>query len=345
MSKFKISSILLSFVVVVVGLIFVSCGSSGEKSDVIKLKFASDAPTEHIATGLNEDIAKKIKEVTDGRVEVQYYGGSTLGGYASVYKELMKGTIDMAQITLPDETKKVLGAAYLPWYALNYEEAKTLFAPDSYMAGLMKEAASEDDVRFVGFCLEGFIGIGTTKEIPNINDPSAKKAFKMRSPGMATFLFVQEDIGLQPITVNYDEVPTALQTNVVEGWIGGTPNMNYAWVGDVIKQMHVNYIHAEATSYVVSEKTLAKLTKEDQDAVLKVIEEASAESFVKAEDNEKVYMDKLKKEKKVDVIEWSKELIQKYADYVREKTWTRLEKDLGKDVIDGFRAEIEKLKK
>src|SRR5699024_3834466 len=103
---------------------------------------------------------------------------------------------------------------------------------------------------FLGFVLEGFIGQGYVKEPNDMFTPGVNKEVKTRSPAMATFRIPQEEIGFNPITVPYAEVPTAIQTKVIDGWVGGTPNMNYAWVGEVINYMYVNYMHAEATSYV-----------------------------------------------------------------------------------------------
>ncbi|MDR1797387.1 MAG: TRAP transporter substrate-binding protein DctP, partial [Clostridiales Family XIII bacterium] len=212
--------------------------------ETVVLKLASDAPVEHIATALNEEAAEKIKERTEGRVEVTYYGASQLGGYETVYEEVAAGTIDAAQITVPDTTDARLGAAYLPYYATSFEEAKVLYGTDSFMTQTFAGLTEGDDVKFLGWVLEGFIGMGVVKDPTDVFTPGTAKGIKLRSPAMATFLYVQEDLGYNPITVPYAEVPTAIQTNVVDGWIGGTPNMNYAWVGDVINKMYVNYIHA-----------------------------------------------------------------------------------------------------
>ena len=307
----------------------------------LTLRLASDAPLEHIATGLNEDVCAAIAEKTEGRIQVQYLGASTLGSYETVYEELMMGTVDFAQITLPDATDPLLGCAYLPYYATNYEQAKDLLAPDGVMAPTIGEITAEQGVRFLGFCLEGFIGLGSTKEIPNLLDVTADKGIKCRSANMVTFRYVLEDLHLNPVAVAYNEVPTAIQTNVVDGWVGGTPNINYAWVGDVINYMYVNYIHPEATSYVASQKTLDKMTEEDRAIVIECFEEASAESFVRAEENEKVYMQKLQDDYGVEVIEYTPEQIAPIAEYVRDVTWTRLEADLGSDFINACRADVE----
>jgi TRAP-type C4-dicarboxylate transport system substrate-binding protein len=320
-----------------------SANSGGGDGETITLRLASDAPLEHIATGLNNGAADKVKERTEGRVEINYYPGSQLGGYETVYEELVMGTIDIAQITVPDALDARLGAAYLPYYATSYDEAKILYAPDSFMSETFAGLTAENNVRFLGWVLEGFIGMGTVVEPTDVMTPGTPKGIKLRSPAMATFRYVQEDLGFNPITIPYAEVPTSIQTKVVDGWIGGTPNMNYAWVGEIINQMYVNYIHAEATCYVMSEASLAKLSEEDQAIVVEVFQEQSMQSFVDAQANEEVYKQKLKDDYGVEVIEFTPEQLATTAEYVRDTTWTRLEEILTPELIAGFRAEVEKL--
>jgi len=344
----KISLMLV--LVLLVSVFAAGCGGSEEPAEngggggeTVVLRLASDAPLEHIATGLNNDAAAMVKERTEGRVEVQYFPASQLGGYETVYEEVVRGTIDMAQITIPDALDARLGAAYVPYYAKNYEEAKVLFAPDSYLSTQLGELTAANGVRFLGIVLEGFIGMGFVKEPNDMFTPGVNKNVKTRSPAMITFRIAQEDLGFNPITVPYAEVPTAIQTKVVDGWVGGTPNMNYAWVGEVINHMYVNYIHAEATSYVISEKSLAKLSAEDAQTVIDVFQEQSIKSFTVAEENEKVYMKKLVDDYGVEVVEFTEEQVDAYANFVREKTWPKLEELLTKELMDGMRAEVAKL--
>jgi len=185
--------------------------------------------------------------------------------------------------------------------------------------------------------------MGFVTEPNDMMTPGTNKKVKTRSPAMITFRVAQEDLGFNPITVPYAEVPTAIQTKVVDGWVGGTPNMNFAWVGQVIKYMYVNYIHAEATSYVVSQKTLDKLTPEDAETLIQVFQEQSLKSFDIAKENEEVYKKKLKDDYGVEVVEFTPEQVDAYADFIREKTWPKLEELLTKELMDGMRAEVEKL--
>lgn len=349
MKKHKIKGLVVSLTFFT--LVLAGCGSVGGKvevddtssGDATVLKLASDAPKEHIATELNNDLAEMVKEKTDGRVEVKYYPASQLGNYETVYEEIMRGSIDIGQITIPDALDAKYGAAYMPYYAKNFEEAGTLLAPDAFLSEEIGKLTAENDVRFLGFVLEGFIAQGFTKEADDIFTPEGNKGVKTRSPGISTFSQPLKDLGFNPVTVAYDEVPTAIQTKVVDGWVGGTPNMNYAWVGEVINHLYVNYMYPEATTYVMSEQTIESLSEEDADIVLEIIQGQSEKSFGLAEENEEVYKEKLKEDYDVEVIEFSEEQVDVYADYVRENLWEGLEDDLSKELVDGMRDEVEKL--
>ncbi len=350
MKSKRVFALLMTVALTVTG--FAGCGSNSGSGDAesgsdssgpIVLRLASDAPLEHIATGLNEEACELVKERTEGRVEVEYFPASQLGGYETVYEEIVRGTIDLGQITIPDALDARLGAAYVPYYAKSFDEAKVLFAPDSYLSGVIGGLTEENGVKFLGTVLEGFIGMGFVTEPTDMFTPGTNKKVKTRSAAMATFRVAQEDLGFNPITVPYAEVPTAIQTKVVDGWVGGTPNINYAWVGQVIKYMYINYIHAEATSYVVSEKTLAKLSPEDAQTVIEVFQEQSLKSFDLAQENEEVYKKKLADDYGVDVVEFTPEQIDAYANFVRDNSWPKLEDLLGKELIDGMRAEVEKV--
>lgn len=311
-------------------------------SGTIRLRLSSDSPIDHMSTILNQEACEMVKERTEGRVEIQLFPASQLGSYESVYEEIVRGTIDISQAAVPDSLDSRLGASYLPYYATSFEEAKILYGPDSYMTEMFGEVTQSTGVRFLGFVLEGFIAMGVVKEPTDVMTPGTPKGIKIRAASTATFRYPLEDLGYDAITITYSEVPTAIQTKVVDGWVGGTPNINYAWLGEVIKKVYINYIHAEATSYIISEKSLAKLTPEDQQIVIDVFAEQSAKSFEVSEENEELYKQKLA-EKGVEIIELTPDELKANMDFVRDKTWTRLEENLTPEAIARFREEVAKL--
>lgn len=347
MKRKKVFSVVLALVLML--LLLSGCadstGSAGEntKTETIVLRLASDAPSEHIATELNKEACDLVFERTEGRVKVDYYPASQLGGYETVYEELMMGTIDLAQIAVPDSLNQKLGVAYMPYYATNYDEFKVLYAPDAFISKEFGKLTEENGVTFLGWFLEGFQGIATTVEPTNALIPGADKGIQTRTSPFQITRIMMEDLGFKTVTVPYGEVPTAIQTGVVDGWIGGTVNINYSWVGEIINYMYVNNVQPESTAYVMSDKSLEKLSEEDQQIVREVFAEQSMKSFDKAYENERVYVQKLKDDYGVKVIELTQDQLDEWATYIRDVTWTHLEDILSKELVDGLRAELTSL--
>jgi TRAP-type C4-dicarboxylate transport system substrate-binding protein len=342
MRKFKLLSLILVLALVMTS--FAACGGGGDDSaysadNPLKLRLASDAPTEHIATVLNEELCAMIEEKTEGRIVVDYFGGGAMGDYNTVFNEVKLGTIDAAQITIPDALDARLGAAYMPWYALSFEQAKELYGPDSYMFEFFSEVVKTQDVEFLGFVLEGFIGMALVKNADDPFTPGTDKGINIRVPGMNVFKDAQVNLGYNVSEIPYGEVTVAVQQGRVDGWVGGTPNINYAWLGETIKYMYINYAHAEATSYVLSAMTLAKMTEEDQAIVKQCFLDQSAKSFDNAQANEEVFKQKLT-DAGVEVVEFTEEQLMTMAKFVRGDTWTGLEESLGADLIAKFREEV-----
>jgi TRAP-type C4-dicarboxylate transport system substrate-binding protein len=149
----------IMLVMVLVLSSFAACGGGGDGGEgeaaaydaenPMVFRLASDAPVDHMSTRLNEQLVELVAEKTEGRVEIAYYPASQLGSYETVYEEVILGSVDSAQITVPDASDARLGAAYLPYYATGFEDGKVLFGPDSYMVSVMQEICATQNVNFV----------------------------------------------------------------------------------------------------------------------------------------------------------------------------------------------------
>ncbi len=304
----------------------------------ITLRMATDHPIEHMATRSAKAIVEEVKAKTNGRVLIDLYPASQLGDYNTVYEEIVRGTIDIGHITIPDSLDGRLGSAYTPYLTTGYDEAKKVYAPGSFLYNKFVEYNDKLGVKFLGFYLEGYIGMGTKKEPKDFSTPGANKGLKIRVWAAPASRAPMEDLGYTPITVPYAEAPTAIQTGVVDGWIGGTPNVNYHWVGEVIKYFYITHMHAESTAYVMSNKTFAKLTPEDQKVVVEAFSTQSKASFDLAKDEDEKWAAELEK-KGVKVTRLSNEEVQKLAEYVRANTWPKLEEVYTKELLDGLKEQ------
>ncbi len=344
--KKKLVAVLL--IVSLAALTFAGCGGSSEQNGEadgtakpITLRLASDAPPEHIATELNNWLSEEVAARTDGRINIQYFPSSQLGGYDTVFTEVMMGTIDMAQISWNAAVDERLAAFNVPVATTGWESAAWMLRPDSYLSNFYREVAGEFGVDFLGWVLEGYMGLGMVKDVTNPKEPGAAKNVQIRVWGADVCIETMKDLGFNTVTVPYAEVPTAIQTGVVDGWIGGTPNMNYAWVGDFITKFYVNYIYSENTAYMISQKTAAKLDPADYEILKEVVAEASAMSIEKAQENEEKYLKMLTDDYGVEIVRFTEEEIQAQAEFIKEKTWPKLEASVSKEVLDGIAADYE----
>jgi len=338
----------LIVLLLVITFVFTACGPAGggggaasPGDEPITLRLASDAPMDHMASRLNLMAVERVYERTNGRVIIEYFPAGQLGGYLTVYDELIMGTIDIAQIPMPDALDARLGVGYLPYYATNFEEAATLFGPQSFLTQYFGEITAQHNVLFIGWLLEGFNAMGVVGDFDIDHTPGAAKpgGFRMRSAPMATFRFVQEDLGYNIVVVPYGEVPIALSTGVIDAWIG-PPSINYAWgLGDLLDRMYINYIQAEATSIVMSEASLARLSEADQRIVIEVFQEISAYSFIEAQAEEEKALAGLAAAG-VEIVRFTPAQLAEHAAFVRENTWPRLEEEFTSEFMNSLRAEV-----
>ncbi len=339
----------IALVLALVLTTFAGCGGSGgtsggggETGETITLRLSSDAPLEHIASELNKTACEEVEKRTEGRVKIDYYPASQLGGYDTVMEEVMRGTIDMAQISFATSVDQRLSTFNTPALTTGWEEAAYMYGPDSFMTKTYQDLCNEFGMEFLGWVLEGYMGLGMVKTPTDAKVPGVKKNVQIRVWGSPVCIDTMSDLGFTTVTIPYAEAPTAIQTGVVDGWIGGTPNMNYAWVGEIIKSFYVNYLYAETTAYMISEKTIGKLSQEDADIVREVFAEASQNSFAKAEENEELYLKKLADDYGVSIERFTEEEIQAQADFVRNTTWPKLEATISKDILAGLKEDLDK---
>jgi TRAP-type C4-dicarboxylate transport system substrate-binding protein len=347
----KYNVLLLFLIMILATFTFVGCGGENsvdtdgeiegtETTEPIRLRLASDAPEDHIATRLNREACDMIFERTQGRVEVTYYPAGQLGDYTIVYDELTKGTVDLAQITVPDALDSRLGICYTTAIANDYEEARKILGAGSFINEKFIELNKGFGVEFMGFCLEGFVGIGTVDTPTDMTIPGNDKKIKLRSSSVDPQRIAVEDLGFNVVTIAYGEVPTSLQTGVVDGWIGGTANMNYTWVGEIINTYYQTYIMPEATAYVASDISLAKLSEEDRRIVIEVFNEQSNKSFDLAKENDQEYMRKMNEEFGVEIIEFTYEQREAQRDFLMEVSWPKYAELWSQEWIDAIKADV-----
>lgn len=264
-------------------------------AEPIVFRFAGQSPPEHMATQTMEAMAKEIKEGTDGRVEVKVYPAGQLGNYTLVMEEMMRGTIDMACLSVATDFDPRLEILYANGYVTSYEAAKKAFDPDAWLPKKLNELLSPVGVRLIGSYIEGFIGIASTKEAIEPLNPKVDKGLLTRVPNMVSYTSGAKAMGYRPITIPYPDVYQSMQTGVCDAADGYPTAAAYTILGDVVKYWYATNYSMEYLGMMVSEKSWQKLSPEDQKVFLEVAKKYTLKSIDNAEAEDNKYMDLMQK--------------------------------------------------
>jgi tripartite ATP-independent transporter DctP family solute receptor len=179
-------------------------------------KFGSSAPMDHPAMAHTKIAADRIKEATNGRMEITMYPNSELGGDTAMIPQTISGAIQMYNlpIDLLAPRNPVCGITGVGFAFPSYKEVWAAMDGD---LGNMLRGVSEG----IGlYCLDkgwdhGYRQI-TTRNKP-IASPEDLHGFKIRLPVAPFLVSLFKHLGASPTTLNFNEVYSALQTGIVDG--------------------------------------------------------------------------------------------------------------------------------
>lgn len=304
----------------------------------VTLRFAGQYPPEHPGTGYMNDIAKEILEKTGGRVEIKVYPSNQLGDYGLVHQELIKGTIDMALISAPGDIDPRLNFVYINGYVTDYEPLAKIFSRSGWVYNKMAELNAELGVKFLGFNVEGFIGIASTKPLNEPLKPGVEKGVLCRVPNMAAYQLPAQAMGFRTMTIPYSDLYTSLQTGVVDAVDGLPPAAAYSILKDVTKYWYGLNYSIENIGYFMSMKTWEKLKPEDRELIADVVGSTAEKSVGMAKSDDDRYM-KLMEESGIKVYRYTEAELLPMMKAVAE-TWPALTDTMTKEFMDEFVKEL-----
>ena len=315
-------------------------GDAGAKEKKVVIRVAAQDPEGHPNVDALKEIKAKVEEETNGRIEMKLYPANQLGDYSQVYEEVMKGSIEMALITIPTQYDARFEMMAMPYVATNYEQAKEVFQPDSVVGQEWGSFHEGLGVKFLGFAMAGGVGVATTKELTNWEEPVKDKGVMIRIPQMEIWKHTMADMGFRNVGIAYAELYTSMQTGIVDGSIGTSPLDTYSTVRDVIKYYYLYNVFYDNLSYIMNMDVWNSLKPEEQTLMADLCKEYNLKSIDNAQATDNEYLDKLNQEKGVKIVKVPQDVLDKMAKYVRENTWPKLEDRLTKDLLDKLKASV-----
>lgn len=325
---------------------FAACGSSGSGGSASNnsngkaeytLKLSSAYPEDHNDTQAAQAAADEIEEKTNGAVKIQVYPANQLGDITQVYEEVMKGTIDMSLGGIPTQFDERLEMQTIPYLVTNYDEANKMFAQGSVWYDQFEKVNNDIGTEILGVCLDGFMGIGSVKQLSDPIAINGKHNELLRIPAADTYKSVAETFGFNTTTIAYADLYSALQTGVADGWIGGSAYVNNESFGDLIKYFADDRYIMEVIPIAINKNLFDGMPEEYQKIIKDAFADACLDASNKREKLDNDAMDDMKS-KGATIYEPTQDELDTAAAYFKENVWPTLEDSIGKDVMDQLKS-------
>src|SRR5215470_16877874 len=179
-------------------------------------KFANNLPESHPFVARAREMAAAIKTETNGRFDMQVFPNSQLGSDTDMLSQVRSGGIEFFTLSglilatlVPAASINGVGFAFpdypTVWKAMDGDLG-------AYVRGEINKAGLEvmEKIWDNGFRQ-------TTSSTRPINGPDDFKGFKIRVPVSPLWTSMFKAFGASPVSINFSEVYSALQTKIVEG--------------------------------------------------------------------------------------------------------------------------------
>lgn len=191
-------------------------GTRPSQAADFSLKLANNSPVTHPQTVRQQEAAARIKKATNGAVDIQVFPNNQLGSDTDMLSQLRSGAIDL--FTLSGLILSTLvPAASINGIGFAFKDYDTVWkAMDGKLGAYVRsEIDKRGLVAMDKIWDNGFRQI--TSSTHPIKGPGDLKGFKIRVPVSPLWTSMFQALGASPISINFAEVYSALQTKIAEG--------------------------------------------------------------------------------------------------------------------------------
>lgn len=262
------------------GLCFTAMASWAGAASAQVFIAADVHPAEYPTTASIINMGKKLSEATNGRLSIKMFPSGQMGDENTTLEKTRTGAIDIVRVSmspvggvLPD-----VGVFNMPFIFrdLNHLHA-VLDGPVG--EGIGKQITdSKLGLVFLGYMDAGTRSLITKKPIRNLAEMSGLKIRLQNNPiGLDAF----KAMGANPIVLAVGDVFSSLQTGVIDAAENNEPTFdseNYVVAGTKFYCRTQHLMVPEMFAF--SKVKWDKLSKDDQELILKLAKEAQAEERV-----------------------------------------------------------------
>ena len=189
------------------------CGKE-EEGQRYAYPLATASPEDTVTQIYAEKFAKEVDRLSDGRIKIQVYSNSTLGGDRELLESCKDGDIPfVVQNTAPQVTfMPDLAVFDVPCAFENLTECREVM-DDSEFSSMIHTVYEKGGYRLLGISDQGFRVMSTNKAVHSIKDFKGQKIRTMENPFHLKFW---KSIGANPTPMSFSEVYIGLQQNTID---------------------------------------------------------------------------------------------------------------------------------
>lgn len=249
-------------------------GATGAAHAQVKLRYAHVGVANAPQTLYADEVAKLVKERTQGRVEIQVFANSQLGGVGEMVDGIKSGAIAMGHHDFASLAKILPNTAVFNAPFIYRDAAHALRATDSRASPALQainaELVQKGGMRIVGSFFQGTRHL-TSKE--KVLSPADMKGKKYRGVPVKLWSSMLTGMGAVATPVEVSELATALATGLVVGQENPLPNIYNLKLFEVQKYVMLTGHMQSVLSVFVNEKVWQRVSAGDR----KIMEDTMAE--------------------------------------------------------------------
>lgn len=247
--------------------------ATGAQADVT-WTFGGINPANAPVTIASERFAELVTERTEGRVSVEYYGGSQLGDGPSQIEAMTVGA-QQGYISSGSNASNLVpeyGVIDTP-FVFTSQEHFLRFMDSDMAEQINQELRNEFNVRILATNWFRLPRVFMTKEscVTSPDDIAGKRA---RSPSLPMFIAGWEALGTVPVTIAYGETYMGLRQGIADMTESAGEQVYSSKLYEVLPYVTQAEMMYPQNSVYVSESAFQSISKQDQEVVIQAAEEA-----------------------------------------------------------------------
>lgn len=275
-----------------------------------------------------------IEEESGGRMQVEVFYQGELGGQQELFDQLIRGNVDM-MITWPQTSYDTrLGANYIPYLVLGWDDAISSFAPGGWVQELMEPIYEEIGLKYIGPFPEGFGGVATQGRYATSFEEA--QGLKVRSQPVFPLPQTINTMGFQAVPIDWAEVYTSLQTGVVDGDSSNVIYWDYEYFGDVLDYFVQTSHNFSSYTLLMSDKVWNDMDEADREIVMSAARTVVDKQFAEARAEDERWIAAAQEGGMEYIVPTAEEQLA-WVERVRAEVWPLIEASLGKDIMDVVR--------